>query len=148
MAYFIHRWDKKTFLESSEGEKLKNLLSNMFTEGLVNPEDVVFPVAIFDRTFYVVGRVVAKEFEEGPTRFAGKEDWSSGGIVYGTKPHGVIRMDAVLPDDAARRLELIGADGTAHYPKINKRGELEQQSFRGVREITAASARMLEAALA
>lgn len=152
MRYFTHYW-ANWWLTSPEklGEVLDHTAGNQFQRRGVGPGDVIYVVTVQDGGLHFLGRfeveVVCSQ-KEAEERLGTTDLWEAADHAIAKLGTATpIRTDRIVPQKLVRELTLFGRDGRINQPKIRAGGRLDQQTFRGVRELTQESAATLDALL-
>jgi hypothetical protein len=149
--YFTHQWSKKTALQQPPG-LLTDTAGTGFLDRGVSHGDSVFVVTWFDNELHIVGalsvdRIVSKAQMRAILRPQGIKPWDAPEHVIavpGTSSGIEVVDGAVLFGDAMDLVEFIDAQGNPAPVATRSSGKAEPQSFRGVREITPATADLFE----
>jgi hypothetical protein len=147
--YFTHYWKNDTwdeYREAREGTPLVRTASNKFRSKGVEPSDFIYVVTVQQGKLFLLGRLEVAGIltrEQAQERF-GQDVWNAEDHAVGTHVTGTpMRFDGIVSDDIVQRLGFVTADGIT---KLTYRapGHLDQQTLRGVRELTPDSAALLD----
>lgn len=152
--YFTHYWSNDTWRIFSEynapGDLLDHAASNLFRKRGVAPGDSVYVVTVLQGALYLLGKM----------RIAMVCDVDEAAAALETTPESLWDADDHVVADAATPLafdrempqritaSLLFLSGDDEKPvKFDRRGAVDQQTMRGVRELTPASAALLDTLL-
>jgi HNH endonuclease len=140
---FTQYWKNST-LDWQSDRALEHAASNQFRARGVQPGDSIFIVSVFDNIVHLGGVLHVDEIvgiREARKRF-GKNVWEASDHVIAREPQPFYR-NLCLPMSTVKALRFDGGKGL-----VFKETEiLDPQTLRGVRELTAESALLLEALL-
>ncbi len=144
MRYFTHYWKNDTWENQRHG-MLGHTAGNQFRPAGVQPGDRIFIITVVKGKLRLGGaldveRVVGQQEAE---EIFGEDVWEASDHVL-AKKSTPFTPELVVPEDVVRRIRF--SKGQA--AKFSSRGGLDQQTMRGVRELSAASAELLNARLA
>lgn len=148
--FFTHYWEAATVNDNPAGAPIRHLAGKQFRRKGVGPGDHVYPVSIRGGKMYVLGRVTVEPItdEAEARKRLGLDD------LYPGSDHVIARQSAEcaqtfvqVGDEKARQL-LFHSEGGLIPLTFRKPGRLDGQTLRGVRRLSAESARLLDAALA
>lgn len=137
-------------MEFHKLEKLDHTAGELFNRVGVRPGDVIFVVTVKKGRLLLGGRIVVgkicgqREAEE-TLKAAGRIYDATEHIIAADKPDR-FRPDNEVPHSVVERLAFEGKDGRMTL-KFKAPGILDQQTLRGVRRLTEASAKLLTDAL-
>jgi hypothetical protein len=138
--YFTHYWQNKTFEDyqarGTEGEPFGGLLSNEFVSKQMRAGDYLYGVTVLSGALFVLGRMEVERVELYPQ----SPQWQEHAIGRASTPR---HFDNRAPADIVEQLEFISGSGVVRL-KFDSPGKLDRQTLRGVRELTANSATLLD----
>jgi hypothetical protein len=138
--YFTHYWQNKTFEDyqarGTEGEPFGGLLSNEFISKQMRAGDYLYGVTVLSGELFVLGRMEVERVELYPQN----PQWQEHAIGRASTPR---HLDNRVPLTIVEQLEFISG-GTVARLKFDSPGKLDRQTLRGVRELTANSATLLD----
>jgi len=151
MSFFTHYWSGETFkrLAQTPGGDLDHTAGNQFNG--VMPGDTVYVISFFGGVLYVVGRMTVERVatrEEAIAVLGTSDLWDAKQHVIakqGTSSRE--RFDVPISQSDVWTIEFIDSNGAVVPPKRNRHGRVDPQTFRGVREITAPTASLLDSYL-
>ncbi len=151
--YFTHYWSNDTWKRSSDsaaGELLDHTASNSFRNRGVGNGDFIYVVTVLHGALYVAAKMQVAAIctqDEAAAALATSPDnlWDADDHAIGdtATPLG---FDCEIPASVCEQLEFISAYGMRHL-KFRRSGTVDQQTLRGVRELTETSAIALDAFL-
>lgn len=147
---FTHYWTRAMLrsAESDAGEPLVHTASNVFVDRGIERGDRIYVVTVKDGGLYLLGRMVVGVVcdSEYAAAALGKPPWEAEDHLLASACTA-LRLDRRVSHDIASRLTFEGARGAVKlaYKDI---GVLDEQSLRGVRQLTEASADVLDQLLA
>ncbi len=153
MSFFTHYWRGDTFKHEAQGPVGDMVLTvgNQFTSRDVRPDDTIYVISFMQGVLYVVGSLTVGLIvpEEKARAILGTSNlWEVKDYVIAKKGgSSQKRFDAAISQSDMRKIEFVGSDGSVMPPKRNRQGQIEPQTFRGVREITATTASLLDSYL-
>lgn len=157
MRYWTYYWgnkqvtgDIKEFEETGVFYPLEYAAGSRFDAAGISVGDTLYILNWMDGALFVLGRMRVGEMydrAEAERRF--------GDAVYDAPEHisaepGTATLevfDSFLPELDLDDIEFLAPDGSTRAPKRNDRGEIEPQSFRNVREVTAGTASLFDSIL-
>lgn len=147
-SYFTHYW---TYRENVafEGEQLTRVASNQFRERGVDVGDIVYCVSFMEGDMCLVGRMEVGKIVDGE---AGARESSQSSSFDDRGDHCIaergtgteIRFDRIVPIETAKRLRF---NGNPLKLDPDDSDRLDTQTLRGIRQLDAESAEILEAIL-
>jgi Domain of unknown function (DUF3883)/Domain of unknown function (DUF3427) len=145
--YFTHYWQNGTVERhrASGHSLLEYAASNVFVDRGVNSGDVVYPVTVLDGELYLVGRLEVErvcDAAKAEERLGYKPFWTASDYVIAADPTPM-QFDLEVSLEMTRGLRFV-TDRTSSGPKFSSPGRLDQQTMRGVRELTPDSAAELD----
>ena len=150
MRYFTHYWNHK-WLEWGRTEEhgpLNHTAGNQFLKRRVSPGDFLYVVTVEKGCLHLLGRLQVEGIygqREAERRLGNTDLWAAGEhaiAIPGTETP--LLLDVVLPTNSVRLLRFHGAGDKTTGPQFIGRARLDQQTFRGVRELTEESADLLD----
>ncbi|MGE3595805.1 MAG: HNH endonuclease [Dehalococcoidia bacterium] len=144
MRFFTHYWQNDTWAAHGEGQ-LNATASNQFRRSGVAPGDAVYVVTVIEGILYVGCRLVVDEVvsrREAARRLGTSDLWNASDFVLAKRAERFL-PDRAVPRSVVERLRFV----PDRKPKFKKAGVLDQQTLRGIRELTPASARLLDEVL-
>lgn len=151
LVFWTHYWQRSTFLEEQARPLglLEHAGSNLFRQRGVQADDTVFVISCFGGTFYVIGKIVVEHVVDrrAAAQALSYDPWDAADHLL-AKPGTASppRFDRVVSMDKVRDLEFLSG-GTVVYPKFLPSGLPDRQTFRGVREVSASTAKLLDQTL-
>ncbi len=138
--FFTQFWYRHSFLEILPGEKVYHIIGNKFIRNGVKEGDYIYIISLTGGKLYLGTRIHAENVvsrqqiqQNVNQEFGG---WEECGHVIMSMEHALVfKKDCQVLEEIARQLQLVS--GKTLLP----------QNFRGVRQITAQSAKMLDALL-
>ena len=153
MSFFTHYWTGETFKREAQGPvgDMVHTAGNQFTSRGVMPGDTVYVISFLHGVLYVVGSLAVDLIvPKAKARvILGTSDlWSADEHVIAKKGGSSrARFDSPISQSDIQEVEFIGSDGSVLPPKRNRHGQIDPQTFRGVREITATTASQFDSYL-
>ena len=96
-----------------------------------------------------VGRFVPQDEADAHYDGEGAGAWEAEDHILASPDSGTeMRFARKIPDHLARQLTFLSPAGDVKGPALNRSGNLDHQTFRGVRELTAAGAAILDDVIA
>jgi len=147
VRYFTHYWANDTVedyrQQGTEGEPFGGLLSNEFVRMGLVAGDVLYPVTVRDGELYVLGRMEVADVQpyDGRELDEQGQQWRIAAYAKSSTPR---RFDNLVPTEVAEQLECL-SDGRTTKLKFAAPGKLDRQTLRAPRQLTVASARLLDA---
>lgn len=148
--YFTHYWQNDTVekYRASGRYIIEWAGSNVFLERGIDPGDVVYPVTVSDGTLYLLGRLEVErvcDVAEAEERLGYVPSWEASDYVIAADPPPA-HFDLAVPLEVTRRLRFVSGQKPVP-PRFASPGRLDQQTMRGVRELTPESADLLDRVL-
>jgi hypothetical protein len=149
--YFTHYWQNETWFrgqeESYKGQQLSYCASNLFRERGMKTGDEVYVVTVLSGALYVCAKmVVANVFDvDDAAAYLGRNPddlWEANDYIVPSYSSPK-RFDLAVPLTLTARLKFL-TNGEARSLKFSAPGLLDQQTLRGVRELTPESAAELD----
>jgi len=157
MAYFTHYWkyDTLDFHEEliADGDLptgLDHTAGEQFHAREVRSRDWIYIVSFKQAQLRVVARLQVDRIvsESEAEQIFPYELWEASEHVVAVDGSGSpIRFDAVVAKGEVGAIRFIDADGARLAPKRDRHGDVNPQTFRGVRKITEATAVMFDKVL-
>lgn len=145
--YFTHYWTGSAREENEEGAPLDHTAGNDFIKRGVKVGDNVYVFNILRGTLYFVGRLTVGEIlfsDAAAEKRIGYTPWSGNEHLIAMKATATpMRFQRQLPTKLVKRLEFHSPSGVKGLAFVND-AELDRQALRGVRRLTAPSAKLLE----
>jgi hypothetical protein len=114
-------------------------------------DDTVYVISFFDGVLYVVGSLdVDLIVSEAKARAILRTSnlWHADEHAVAKKGGSSrARFDSPISQSDMRKIKFIGSDGSVLPPRRNRHGQVDPQTFRGVREITATTASLFDSYL-
>jgi hypothetical protein len=148
--YFTHYWKNGTWYSNQgyEGEPCNHLAGNMFRKRNVAREDFIYVVTVQEGQLFLGGRMQIDEIisRDRAIELLGTDDlWEAEEQVIAIPGTGTpMRLDRIVPVETVRQLRCVTGKGEEGL-YFRTPTELDGQTLRGVRELTAESARILDA---
>lgn len=154
MAYFTHYWKGSTF-ESTKNDVplgrntgfLDHTAGEQFKSRGVQRGDTVYAITFKSGELFVVGRLIVDQIlgQREAQRLLTYELWEASEHLIGDSTKlTTMRFDAVVPDAKVAAIRFLDRDGARSAPARNRRGGIDPQTFRGVRQITEPTARLFD----
>lgn len=153
-GFYTHYWTNETWEEMRELSGKKDLLmhtaSNMFCERHVESGDIVYVVTVIKGKLYLLGKMQVVEVctRERAAELLGDDPenlWEANDHIV-AESATTMNFDNRVPDDVVISLRF--ASGTKVVPlKFKSPGIIDQQTLRGVRELSSLSATKLDSLL-
>lgn len=144
---FTHYWAGDTLGNNEEGQPLDHTAGDIFTSRGVRVGDNIYVVNIFRGELYLIGRFTVGELlfsDAEARRRLGYEPWSAKEHVIARPSTSTpTRLARVVPLEIAKRLEFHTNEGVKGLAFVDA-ALLDRQALRGVRRLTAPSAKLLE----
>ena len=156
MAFFTHYWARDTFKDNhlsagnAVGDELLHTAGNHFRSRGVIFGDTVYVISYHNGTLYVVARLAVESIvnQAKARAMLGYDLWQARDHVIAQKgSSSPTRFDRTIDRQAMRDIEFISSDGSVVQPAKNRHGAIDPQTFRGVREITPATAALFDTRL-
>jgi hypothetical protein len=149
--YFTLYWKNSTWKElaasTERGELFDHAASDQLRRRGVSPGDFVYAVTIMDGEVWLAGRMRIRNVtgQRDAERQLGRRLWKATDHILGD-PGGSSALDfrRKVPPAIARRLKCIIRSGELVPLKINRKRRIDGQSLRPIRELTPASAALLD----
>jgi hypothetical protein len=148
--YFTHYWSNATWLDeqaATQGEFLEHTASNVFMQRGVDLSDQIYIVTIADGVLKVAGKMVvdvltSREALASALKCNPEELWpaSDHAISFMATP---LNFNNEIPADVSRQLRFVTNNGETPLTFVTD-DKLDRQTLRGVRELTHASALLLD----
>jgi hypothetical protein len=109
--------------------------------------DYVYVVTVLSGRLFLLGRIEVGAIldQDQAEAILGGDLWEADDHVVAKagseNPH---RFRRGVPMEVAKGLRFMGGEGPAHTPELDSGGSLDRQTMRGVRELTASSAALLD----
>ena len=157
MAYFTHYWkyetvdDHQAMVRRREiPAKLDPTAGEQFKSRQVEPGDWIYVVTFRAGVLRVVARMEVEDIVS--QRVANKRlsynAWRATEHVMAVpRSASPMRFDAAVRTADVGAIRFITADGSPSAPATNRRGDFDPQTFRGVRQITEATAAIFDKVL-
>lgn len=109
---------------------------------------MVYVVTLIKGTIHIIGRMVVDKVldQVQAERERGADLWKADDHVLAKQPSSRCRFDVVVPVGKLNDLEFINKKGTLPLA-YNRRGGVDQQTLRGLRELTASTAGLFDSLL-
>jgi hypothetical protein len=149
MTNFTHYWTATTLAAqraiSRPGERLEHCAGNLFRARHVRHGDRVYIVSFSRRDLRLVARMtvdrIVSESEAYRILQPSYGLWEADEHVLALPGSDTeIHFDLLVPAKSVAAIRFLGADGTSNPPAVNRNGNVDPQTFRGVREITPSTA--------
>lgn len=154
-GYFTQYWDNSTwedtaiFLQSTQNTILNHSASNLFRKRGVKPGDYVYIVTVMSGLLYLgtrifVEKLLNKQEAEQYLNYR-YELWDAKDhIVMPSEQAMKFNHKRVVPPHITEKLRILAPNGQTLFPQFKKSGELDESLFRGVKRLTAESAKFLD----
>ncbi len=148
--YFTHYWANDTWRwqREQEGEPLRHTAGNLFRSRGVGSGDFVYVVTVLEGRLFLAGRIEVQSIvgqQEASTALAEDRLWeASEHIIARPGTDNPQRYRRQVPAEVVKQLRFIEHTGPAVAPIVDSQGLLDRQTLRGVRELTPASAALLD----
>ncbi len=154
MSYWTLYWTNKTVRTEAnrvhEREEFAFELEHAGGAGFrkrgVKPGDTVYVVTNVYGVIHLIGKIVVDEIidkDEVGRRLENDDLWIVTDHIVAKKPYAPCRFDVVVPPSQTKDVEFITDKGTTGL-KFNKRGGVDQQTLRTVRQLTESTARLFD----
>lgn len=148
---FTHYWKHETWHRSTTGEKvLDHTAGNRFKVCRVRPGDAVYIISRDAGRLRLIGRMVVHKIVNGreAREYLGRDDlWEADDHCVAAPDDATpIQRDLIVDDLVTRRLRFKGKGGEERA-LVFRSGDLDEQTLRGVRQLTPESAALLESLL-
>lgn len=151
MKFFTHYWSSKWFNDEAmekEGEPMDHIAGEIFRKRGVEVGDIVYIVSLYKKNLHLLGRIFVDYIcdQKEACKILGTDN------LWEAKDHIICRYEDTLPIrfnriidiEVVRNLDLFNSKGEIVKPKFKSELVIDQQTFRGIREITENSARILD----
>jgi hypothetical protein len=148
MTLWSTYWTNETVLDNG-GEPLDHLASDQFPTRGISVDDTVYVVNWKRGRLRVLGSMVVGEVCDQARAEAvlGEARYRAQGHLLAANGSGtVVLMNRWLSDDDLRAVEF-ASDAGPIGPRLNRNGNVDHQSFRSTREITATTKRIFDSVL-
>ena len=151
--YFSHYWGSSTFgwhEPNCEGEPWDHTAGDLFQKKGIQVGDVLYGWSFNGGRLLLMARMSVGRFvsqDEADARYDGEggRAWPAEDHILASPDSGTaMRFAREVPDHLARQLTFLSPVGDIKGPALNRSGNLDHQTFRGVRELTAAGAAILD----
>jgi 5-methylcytosine-specific restriction protein A len=152
--HFTHYWSNDTWRyhasTATPGELLDHAAGNLFRTRGIAPDDSVYVVTVRHGALYLLAKMRVAMVCDVDEAAAALE--TSPELLWNADDHVVadaatpLAFDRQVPEDITTSLLFVGG-GEEKPVKFNRRGALDQQTMRGVRELSPASAALLDTLL-
>jgi hypothetical protein len=150
MRYFTNYWDHRWLKwgQDEEGEVLNHTAGNQFLKRGVGAGDFLYVVTVEKGRLHLLGRLQVEgiyEQQKAERLLRTNNLWPATDhavAIPGTETR--LTLDLIIPTDAVRRLRFHATGNKVSSPKFSGPGRLDQQTFRGVRELTESGAILLD----
>lgn len=152
--YFTAYWSNETWQRTrdfDDGTPLSHLAADAFRGKNLRPGDVFYVVTVIDGVLHLGARVRAASVvdQETAESLIGQELWEAEVHIVGEESEAEPMLyDLQISEKRARGLEFIAPDGQLTRLKFVEPGKLDQQTLRVPRQLSAASAQILDDVLA
>ena len=153
MRYFTHLWGKDWLVKGGpgEGKALDHTAGTSFKKRGVRGGDIVYVVAVRAGRLHLLGRLDVAEVcsRRRAEALLGTGDlWDAPDHVIAKAGTGTTtNYSRVIPPGAVAKLRFVSGSGSSIPAKFSAPGRLDHQTMRNVRELTPASARILDSYL-
>jgi hypothetical protein len=152
---WTHRWTREQVSSEEQNLPASGLLDhtagNTFCQRGVVAGDAVYIITFYEDDLRVIGRLTVDDVVDRRTavrRLREKRLYRASDHVLASAGTATgYHFDAIVPRSKIGNIEFIKVDGKKSGVKYNRTGRVEQQTFRGVREITAATAKIFDGVL-
>ena len=148
MRYFTHYWSNQWLEQAAglEGQPLDHTAGNLFHKRDVQSGDYVYVISVKEGQLYLIGGLQVERicnFQEAQAERDYPVWEADDHILAKEGSETAMSFGQMVPMDVVINLRLLsGAKEVG--PKFTKKNRLDQQTFRGVRELTAESAQTFE----
>src|SRR5437667_2349855 len=149
VRHFTHYWANDTWDQNShlEGKPLRHTAGNLFHSRGVAVGDYVYVVTVMSGRLLLLGRI-----EVGAILGQDQAEAALGGVLWDADDHIIAKAGSENPRrfrrevsiEVAKGLRFLGGEGPARTPQLDSNDSLDRQTMRGVRELTASSAALLD----
>lgn len=143
MKFFTHYWSNETWntAPNLEGQLLAYVAGNMFSKRGVHAGDTIYVVTVIKGQLYLcgkmeVGRFCSRTEAAQALNYAPEDMWEAREYLVAVQATPM-HFDRAIPAEVVRSLEFIS---DASKPVFSGLDHLDQQTMRGVREISPKSA--------
>lgn len=157
MNYFTHYWRADTVAFHMANSGLRAEGFNHTASALLRARGVVsgsrlYGISYLEGQLHVIGRMTVKAVlmtDEAVASLGISDLWDAEdhAIARRSSDTRPLRDDAVLSTVSVENMSFICADGLERPPARNRAGEIDFQTFRNVREISASTAESLDKVL-
>ncbi len=146
VRYFTHYWANDTVEDyqqrGTDGEPFDGLLSNEFIRIGLTSGDFLYPVTVRDGELYVLGTLEVADVQpyDGKELDEQGQQWRIAAYAKSSTPR---RFDNLAPTEVVEQLDCL-SDGRPTKLKFVAPGKLDRQTLRIPRQLTDASARLLD----
>lgn len=147
MALWSTYWTNETVLDN-DGEPLEHIASDQFPRG-ISVGDTVYVVNWKRGRLRVIGSMTVGEIcdQSRAEAVLGEPRYRAQGHLLAANGTGtVVLMNRWLSDDDLRAVEFATDTGPVG-PKLNKKGDVDHQSFRSTREVTPTTKQIFDSVL-
>jgi hypothetical protein len=155
MSFWTQYWTPATVDREKAGiedgdydDKFDHTAGNMFRKRGVAAGDVVYVVSLIKGTIHIIGRMVVNKIvdQAEAERERGPDLWEADDQILAKQPSSRLRFDVVVPAERLNELEFVNKKGTLPLA-YNRHGGVDQQTLRGLRELTASTAGLFDSLL-
>ena len=154
MAYWTHYWTNNTvemesaLIADGASDLVAHTAGEQFVQRGVSPGDVVYLVSRIAFKMHLLGRLVVDRVVDQSAANAHFRHgvWPATDHLLARPPFSKFRTDVVVPDDRLKEVEFLNKKGTVGLA-FNKQGQVDQQTLRTLREVTAATAGLFDSLL-
>jgi hypothetical protein len=149
--FFTHYWNWEQYQNSiegkpyAEGTPLDYTAGSQFSKRGIKPGDIVYVLSGMQEKLYLIGKMEVREIlyseDEARSRI-GYVPWSAPEHLI-ARICTPIRLDCRVPVNLVKGLRFISSSGNFR-PKFDKKGVLDRQTFRNIRELEPKSAEKLD----
>jgi TPR repeat protein len=147
--YFTHYWTNETWKISEEGngQLLGELYSTQFVNRGVAAGDFIYPVTVIKGELYLLAKMEAEAVCDGKTgaKRLGEDpdDFYDDLYIAFPRQSTLMNFQARVPAEITRKLTFVSGNRPSSLVFLAS-GGLDQQTLRGVRELTPQAAEMLD----
>ena len=152
--YFAQLWVRDTYerekLREGSDRVMNHTGGSKFRKLDVRPGDFTYVWSLIKHAVYVIGRMQIGRFgsQEDADRFVKGGAWEASEHVFGRRgTETPLRFDLTIPSKSINQMSFLNAKGEQTDLKYNSAGRMEPQCFRGLRELTPQTARLLDSLL-
>ena len=152
VRYYTHYWANRTCKDFAvmglDGEVLNHTAGNLFRKTGIKPADIIYVVTVIKGQLFIVGKLEVKlicnQNEAGKLLKCEPSDlWEAEEHVIASKTIKM-KFNRGIPSNVTENLEFVSGGKSSKPPKFKYPGHLDQQTLRGVRELTSSSALLLD----